>query len=94
MLGDAIADKKPSWPKIPLIGALSVAFGLGLGLALALLTEMLARRVRGSEDLANASKVPVLAVIGAARRSRTRERIRNLLTRGNRGTAPQWQPAQ
>ncbi len=94
ILGDAISDKKSSWPKIPLIGALSVVFGLGLGLALALTTELLARRVRGAEDLANASKVPVLAVIAAARRSRFRERIRNLLSRSNRSSAPQWQPAQ
>ncbi len=93
ILGDAITSNRPSYPNMPLIAGLSVAFGLGLGLALALMTEMLARRVRGAEDLGFAAKVPVLAVIAGAPRSPMRARIRSLLTR-NKSETPDWQPAQ
>ena len=93
ILGDAIASNKPTYPNMPLVGGLSVAFGLGLGLALALITEMLARRVRGAEDLSFASKVPVLAIIADAPRSPFRDWIKARLTRGKPQT-PEWQPAQ
>ena len=93
ILGDAITSNKPTYPKMPLVTGLSIAFGLGLGLALALVTEMLARRVRGAEDLSFASKVPVLAVIAATPRSPLRERLRSLLTRKKSDT-PEWQLAQ
>ncbi len=93
VLGDAFATTKPTFPNIPLIGSLAAAFGLGIGVLLALLTELFARRVRGMEDLAFASKVPVVAVIADQARSPLRDRIRRLLTR-KRSTTPDWQPAQ
>jgi hypothetical protein len=48
------------------------AFGIGLllGLLTAFLMELLARRVRGVEDLAGAINVPVLGVIAGPPRAR------------------------
>lgn len=81
VLGDAIGATKPSFPNWPQITGVSLALGLVLGLALAVLTELLARRIRGAEDLSFASKAPVLAVIADAAPSPLRGRIRKLLTR-------------
>jgi hypothetical protein len=64
-----------------------------LGLVLALLVELLARRVRGPEDLAFASKSQVLAVIAEAQPSPWFDRIRRRFL-GRRKTSPDWQPAQ
>ena len=93
ILGDAITSNKPTYPNMPMVTGLSLAFGLGLGLAVALMTEMLARRVRGMEDLGFAAKAPVFAVIADARRSPLRDRIKAILTRG-KPQASEWQPAQ
>ncbi len=93
VLGDAIGNGAPSFPNWPLIGALSFGFGLALGVVIALLTELFARRVRGTDDLVFAGKVPVLAVIADQQRSPFRDRIRRLLTRKSNPT-PDWQPAQ
>ncbi len=65
-LGDAVVSGVPTFPNKPLILALGAAGGLVLGIALAILTELVSRRVRGPEDLAHASKVPVLAVIAGS----------------------------
>ncbi len=93
VLGDAIGSINPSFPNWPQIFGLSFAFGLALGVVLALFTELMARRIRGSEDLRYASKAPVLAVIADAAPSPWRDRIRKLITR--RGSTPDgWQPAQ
>lgn len=95
VLGDAIGENTPSFPNMPLIGSLAAAFGLGLGVVIAVLTEMLARRVRGTEDLSFAARAPVLAVIGDAPRKQDFAWLKRLL--GRRAEAePQtnWQPAQ
>lgn len=92
VLGDAIGAAKPSFPNWPQIIGLSVAFGLALGVMLAMVTELLARRVRGPEDLVFASKAPVLAVIADAPTSPWRNRIKKLLTRRPRGG--ELQPAE
>jgi uncharacterized protein involved in exopolysaccharide biosynthesis len=92
VLGDAIGSTKPSFPNWPQIGALSFAFGIALGVALALVTELLTRRVRGSEDLAFAARAPVFAVIADVQPSPWRVRIRQLLAR--RGAGATLQPAQ
>lgn len=86
VLGDAVAAFKPTWPNIPLIAALATIFGLGLGIVVALLSEFLARRVRGAEDLAYAAGAPVFAVVAAEQRRSWRDNIRGLLTRGGRDT--------
>lgn len=62
-LGDATGSATPSFPKMPLVAGGSLALGLGLGLFVALLTELLARRVRGEDDLEYAAGAPVFATI-------------------------------
>ena len=86
VLGDVISSTKPSFPNWPQVIGLSAGFGIALGVALALLVELLARRVRGPEDMAFAAKVPVLAVIADAPKSALRQMGRSWLTR--RGMAP------
>jgi uncharacterized protein involved in exopolysaccharide biosynthesis len=93
VLGDAIANNTAVFPRWPLIIGAATGFGLMLGLVIALLTELLARRVRGPEDLAFASKTPVLAVIAESQPSPWFDRIRRRFL-GGRKTSPEWQPAQ
>jgi hypothetical protein len=70
-------------------------FGLLLGVVVALLSELMARRVRGVEDLAFAGKVPVLAVIADGRRRRAGGLIRRIFGRfGPQHSNANWQPAQ
>ena len=92
ILGDVIGSARPSFPNWPQVWGLSVAFGLALGIVLAVFTELLARRIRGVEDLSFASKSPVLAVIADAAPSPWRDRLRKLLSR--RPPEGGWQPAQ
>ncbi len=91
-LGAPVASGSPSFPNIPMIGALAAFGGLALGLIVALGVELLGRRVRGSEDLAAAARVPVLAIIADAARSPFRDWVRRMLTRGRNNDA--LQPAQ
>lgn len=93
VLGDAISSSKPVFPNWPLIIGAAVGFGLALGLVVALLAELMARRVRGPEDLAFASKSHVLAVVSEAQPSPFIERIRRRF-RSGRKDSPEWQPAQ
>jgi uncharacterized protein involved in exopolysaccharide biosynthesis len=81
VLGDAIGDNSPSFPDWSKIMTLSAGFGLALGLVMALLVELLARRVRGPEDLGFAAKAPVFAVIGEAPKSALRQFGREWLAR-------------
>ena len=80
-LGDPVGTGTPSFPNIPLIGVMAVFGGLLLGLMLAIGVELLGRRVRGSEDLAAAARVPVLAVIAGTRPSPIREWFRGRFSR-------------
>ena len=91
-LGAPVSDSSPSFPKIPLIGALAALGGLVLGLVVAIGVELAGRRVRGSEDLIAAAHVPVLAIIGDAAQSPFRAWLRRRLSRG--GGAVALQPAQ
>lgn len=93
VLGDAIAINRPVFPNWPFIIGAAAGFGLMLGLVIALLTELLARRVRGPEDLAFASKSEVLAVIAEAQPASFIDRIRRRFF-SNRKASPDWQPAQ
>lgn len=93
VLGDVIGSTKPSFPNWPQITGLSVAFGLGLGMVLAVFVELLARRIRGTEDLAFSSKAPVLAVIADVAPSPWRDRLNKLLSR-RRPNSDGLQPAQ
>jgi uncharacterized protein involved in exopolysaccharide biosynthesis len=81
VLGDATASSTPSYPRIPLIVGLSAFFGLALGVLAALVTEFLARRVRGPEDLGYAIGAPVLVTVGSPETSPLRLRMQRLLGR-------------
>lgn len=87
-LGDPVGSGTPSFPKIPFIGMLAVLGGLVLGLAAAISTELLGRRVRGSEDLAAATRVPVLAVIAGTQPSPIRTWLRSKLSRSGAALVP------
>ena len=91
-LGDPVGSGTPSFPNMALITSLAMLGGLVFGVIIAISVELLGRRVRGSEDLAAAARVPVLAVIAGARRSPLREWVRHQLDRRNGGRT--LQPAQ
>jgi uncharacterized protein involved in exopolysaccharide biosynthesis len=63
LLGAATTPTSPASPNKPLILAGALGFGLAFGVLLALLLELLNRRVRGIEDMAVVTQVPLLAVI-------------------------------
>ena len=62
-LGSATTPASPSFPNIPLIAGGSIILGLSLGVLIALLTEMLNRRIRGLEDMADMEGTELLAII-------------------------------
>ncbi|HRH79841.1 MAG TPA: chain length determinant protein EpsF [Thiobacillaceae bacterium] len=64
VLNPAIQPLEPSSPKVLLNTLLAVFLGTLLGVGLALLTEMLDRRVRSSEDLVTSLDIPVLGELG------------------------------
>ena len=94
VLGEAIVSPKPSFPNMPLVAAAALAAGLGLGLLAGVVAELMSRRVRSSEDLAHASRVPVLAVIGSPVRASAGSWVGRLLGRRRSVTPPGWQVAQ
>lgn len=63
LLGSAVTPTTPEFPNIPLILIGATALGFAFGLLTALTIELLSRRVRGPEDLAN-SGVPVIGAMG------------------------------
>jgi len=81
VLGDPVASRTPSFPRVNLVIILSIFFGLGLGLFSAVISEFIARRVRGEEDLSYATGVPVLVTVGASASSPLRLRLQKLFGR-------------
>ena len=63
MLDAAKIPEKPDSPKLLLNMVLSVIMGTLLGLGVGLIAEMIDRRIRSPEDLADALQVPVFGVI-------------------------------
>jgi hypothetical protein len=57
---------------MPLILGGSFILGLGLGGLVAILCELFARRVRGVEDLETCLDVPMLAVVAAPAKGKSR----------------------
>jgi polysaccharide biosynthesis transport protein len=88
-LADAVIPNTPSFPNVPLIMGGSIAVGFGLGVLLALLTELLARRVRSGDDLSYAAGAPTFAILGISRKpdSMTAKIIRFLERRKRRREA-------
>ena len=71
-LASASVPKSPAFPNPMLIFPGAFALGLMLGVLTALLMELLARRVRGVEDLTGSLDAPVLGVIaGPSKRARS-----------------------
>jgi len=69
VLNAAVAPLKPSHPKPVLNIAVSVIVGTMLGLGIVILAELLDRRVRSSDDLAQGLDVPLLTVLNARQSS-------------------------
>ncbi len=63
LIGEAVASNAPAGLPIPLVLVMGAAFGAVVGLVGALLIELLARRVRGMEDLEAVIHAPVLAIV-------------------------------
>lgn len=60
VLNPAVAPLEPAGPKVLLNTLVSIFLGTMLGLGFAMLAELMNRRVRSTEDLLEALKVPVL----------------------------------
>ncbi|WP_287459508.1 Wzz/FepE/Etk N-terminal domain-containing protein [Sphingomonas sp.] len=73
LLGNATEPTSPIFPKWPLVIAGSLGLGFLFGLLLSMLVELLARRVRGPEDL-NLAGVPVVGIM-ASNAPPTRRRL-------------------
>ncbi|MCW6532767.1 MULTISPECIES: GumC family protein [Sphingomonas] len=73
LLGNATEPTSPIFPKWPLVIAGSLGLGFLFGLLLSMLVELLARRVRGPEDL-NIAGVPVVGIM-ASNAPPTRRRL-------------------
>jgi succinoglycan biosynthesis transport protein ExoP len=92
-LASASVPKAPAFPNPWLIVPGGLAIGLGLGVLTALLMEMLARRVRGVEDLVGSLDIPVLGLIAAPQRTGRQQRLssfrgRLALPGGGPGSGP------
>jgi len=70
MLSPAIEPLEPSHPRIMRYTAMALFFSLLAGLGAAVLWELLDRRVRCVEDLADMLQLPVLAVVQRGKRRR------------------------
>ena len=72
VLSNAVTPKSPAFPNKLLIIPGSFVLGLGVGVLVSLLMEFFARRIRGVEDLQWAIDAPLLGVIGARSKKRTK----------------------
>ena len=86
-LGDAFVLGTPSFPNKPLILAIGLLAGFAFGVAIAVITELVSRRIRGPEDLAQAANATVLAVIADTAPVSLSRRLRQLLRRDDRFAA-------
>jgi succinoglycan biosynthesis transport protein ExoP len=70
ILNPAIAPLYPSSPRILVGLVLSIILGAILGIGLGLIAELLDRRIRSRDDIANLLEVPVFAMIAAKPKSK------------------------
>ena len=75
-LGPPTVGDTPAFPKKPLVLGGSAFLGLAVGVLSAILAEMMARRVRGIEELQSTVDVPVMAVIAEGRPGRVAANVR------------------
>jgi polysaccharide biosynthesis transport protein len=64
VVSPAVTPGAPSSPNVLLNLAAGVVFGLGLGVLLAIGRDVLDTRVRGAEDVAELTRIPVLGTLG------------------------------
>ena len=83
-LGEPFVLGTPSFPNKPLFLALGFLVGLAMGVVIAIVTELVSRRVRGPEDLAQAANAAVLAVIADTTPLSLSRRLRRRLGRDGR----------
>lgn len=85
VLNPAVEPIEPSFPKWPLNLVIAVTVGLMFGVSLALLLELLNRRVRSPEDIAEALGLPVIGFLDASdvRKRKGRRRKQLVLPRFN-----------
>jgi uncharacterized protein involved in exopolysaccharide biosynthesis len=81
ILGHASTPSAPSFPNMMMIVPGSTMLGFMFGVLVALLTELLARRVRGVEDLENLEYAHVIAVLPSPHPSRITTWIRRQSSR-------------
>lgn len=93
VLNPAVPPARPSFPKLPLNVMLALIAGLGLGIPLALLWEMLDRRVRGVEDIADAVGMPIWGVMDdTSALSKTMDRKNKAFSKRPRTLTPVQEP--
>lgn len=85
VLNPAVEPIDPSFPKWPLNIAIALTVGLMFGVGLALFLELLNRRVRSPEDIAEALGLPVIGFLDAVdvRKRKGRRRKQLVLPRFN-----------
>ena len=83
-LGEAFVLGTPSFPNKPLILAIGLIAGIAFGVAIAVIAELVSRRIRGPEDLAQAANAAVLAVIADTAPVPLARRLRGLFGRSDR----------
>lgn len=81
ILGHATTPSAPSFPNMMLIVPGSTILGFVFGILVSLLIELLARKVRGVEDLQNLEYARVIAVIPSSRRSFIRSLVKSITGR-------------
>jgi succinoglycan biosynthesis transport protein ExoP len=81
ILNPAIAPLYPSSPRIFVGLILSIILGAILGIGLGLIAELLDRRIRSRDDIANLLEVPVFAMIAAKPKSKLMKMLPSQLHR-------------
>jgi len=83
-LGPPTVGDQPAFPKKPLIIGGSTFLGFAVGILSAILAELMARRVRGIEELQQALDVPVMAVVAEGRPGRASRKVKAKAASGAR----------
>jgi uncharacterized protein involved in exopolysaccharide biosynthesis len=83
-LGPASTPRAATFPNYPLVFGGALVLGAGVGMMVALLLELLARRIRGAEDLSSLKDLPLVGAIGAPKSTSKKRRFGRLPRFGSR----------